>query len=295
MERVEVSDPTTSTFRKLYSLLAITVAFQCGFLGVHIFALQLTTEGLVRLGVTILITGVTALALGATILLVRMVTQSAASREDIASTRNELIGAAVAARERQRFARDLHDLISHGVSTIALKAEVAYRTATADTARARQELREIVRLSKEVMTDIRRISNSHRRMSLDAELESVVSTLTGLGVEVTADLSHEKLNPDTSTVLAIVLREGVTNLLRHGRGRRCEIRTRTLNSTVVMILANDCAPGTCGEAAADSSGLENLAARVAAVNGSFHAARSGDRFILGVEIPQEVFTGTPSK
>ncbi|MEU6714079.1 histidine kinase [Nonomuraea sp. NPDC046802] len=257
-------------------------------------ALQVTTHGPVRLGGTVLITGVTALALGSMILLIRTLAQSAANHSSVASTRSELIGAAVAARERQRFARDLHDLISHGVSTIALKAEVASRADAADTASARRELREIVRLSGEVLTDIRRISHRHRRMSLDAELESVVSTLTGLGVEVTADISHEKLNPDTSTVLAIVLREGVTNLLRHGRGRRCEIRTRSLNDTVMMILVNDCVPASSGDGAADGSGLENLAARVAAVNGRFHAARSGDRFILGVEIPQEVFTGMSS-
>ncbi|MBE8525364.1 two-component sensor histidine kinase [Amycolatopsis sp. H6(2020)] len=202
-----------------------------------------------------------------------------------------MVRAQTIAEERRRFSHDLHDLMGHGISTVVLKSELAAKVAESDPRRAKGELEDVIKVSRDLLTNVREVAHGHHRMSLDAELESVVSTMSSLGVEVDADISHDTLDADTSTVLAIVLREGVTNLLTHGRGRRCEIRTRTLNGKVVMILTNECVAGTEGKAC--GSGLESLADRVSAVNGRFHTARSGDRFILGVEIPQGVFS-TPS-
>ena len=290
MEGTADPDRTASALRRLRLLTAITVAMQCGFLGAPIVLLNFSTGGIVRTGGSALLIIFILLAFAVTVHLFRTLTRSVASRSDAESALREQISAAAVARERERFARDMHDLVGHGVSTIVLKGEMAYRAAATDPATARGALHEIVQLARKALTDIREISRSNRGLSLETELDSVVSTLTGLGIEVTADISHDDLTSDTSTVLAIVLREGTTNLLRHGRGRRCEIRTRTLNGTVIMILTNDCGPGDCPDLADGGSGLENLAARVAAVGGRFQAARSGDRFILGVEIPQDAFT-----
>ncbi|MER7131762.1 sensor histidine kinase [Streptosporangium saharense] len=294
MEEIARSDTSRRAFARLRSLAAVTVAAQCGFWGARILDASF--------GEDLLLGGVVALAIaGATgigFLTLRRLGDSLVRwrghRAALEAAKAELLCAAAIAQERERIARDLHDLLSHGISTITLKGELARRITPAESSRVREELSEIIEISRKALADVRELSHNHSRMSLQDELDSVRSTLSGLGIRVEADISPEPLDPDTGTVLAIVLREGVTNLLKHGTGRWCEIAVRSTDEAVTMVLANDCAPGSPWRPGRGGNGLANLAARVATVNGSFSATRSGGRFVLEVAIPLGTFSSGSS-
>ncbi|MBB4914304.1 sensor histidine kinase [Streptosporangium saharense] len=294
MEEIARSDTSRRASARLRSLAAVMIAAQCGFWGARVldasFGEDLLLGGLVALAVA----GATGIGFLTLRRLGDALVRWRGHRAALEAAKAELLCAAAIAQERERIARDLHDLLSHGISTITLKGELARRITPAESPRVREELSEIIEISRKALADVRELSHNHSRMSLRDELDSVRSTLSGLGIRVEADISPEPLDPDTGTVLAIVLREGVTNLLKHGTGRWCEIAVRSTDEAVTMVLANDCAPGSPWRPSRGGNGLANLAARVATVNGRFSAARSGGRFVLEVAIPQGTFSSGSS-
>ncbi|MFD4660275.1 sensor histidine kinase [Kitasatospora sp. NPDC058444] len=210
---------------------------------------------------------------------------------ELREARTELAELAVD-RERLRFARDLHDLLGSSLSVAALKCQLAERLAAEEPERARAEMAEVLALVRQAMADTRRLSNGDLRMSLAREARSAVSALRTAGIEVETDLDCEGLRPELEAVLATVLREAVTNLLRHSAARRCRIRVgRDEPGTVRLAVSNDGVPREAGDApgvAGDASlggcggrgteggrGIGNLAERLRAVGGRLTAERDG--------------------
>lgn len=161
----------------------------------------------------------------------------------------ELVGASHAARaeparmavarERMRFSRDLHDLLGYSLSSVVLKSELAGRLIRNDPGRAESEVAGVLGISRQALSDIRLVARSYREMSLAAEAESARTLLEAGGVEARLRLSCGELSPCANTVLATVLREGVANLLRHSRVRRCSIEVEERDSRVRLTLVND--------------------------------------------------------
>ncbi|MCD0486334.1 histidine kinase [Streptacidiphilus sp. ASG 303] len=176
------------------------------------------------------------------------------------------------AEERLRFARDLHDLMGFSLSTITLKCEFAYRLIPGAPARAQQEIAEILCTSRQALADIQAVAGGYHAISLAAEAEAARAVLDRAGVETTVRLDCGPLPAEVDTVLATVLREGVTNLLRHSRARRCVVTGERRDGTVRFTLANDGAPAESGPRDRDGgSGLHSLARRVRDVNGRLTA------------------------
>ncbi|MER7751169.1 histidine kinase [Kitasatospora sp. NPDC097643] len=196
-------------------------------------------------------------------------------------------------RERSRFARDLHDLLGYSLSTITLRSELTYRLVESQPERAREEISAVLDVSRQALADVRQVAHSYRDMSLAAEAASVRSVLDAAGIEADLEIACTDLPSPVSTVLASVLREGVTNILRHSRAQRCVISARTGKGFATLTMENDGAAPTgtgrrsCPAAAQDGgSGLANLATRLAAINGTITAGPvSGQRFRLVVEVP----------
>jgi two-component system sensor histidine kinase DesK len=187
--------------------------------------------------------------------------------------RAELARLAVA-RERQRFSRDLHDLLGYSLSSITLKSELAYRLAEGQAERARGELASILQISRQALSDLRTVASSYRDLCFTEEVSSVESMLLATGVDVSVEVSLPQLPPALDTVFATVLREGVTNMLRHSKVEHCCITGRVEAAVVRLELVND-GVGVEGERAPDpagSSGLGSLAQRLAAIGGSLTAA-----------------------
>jgi two-component system sensor histidine kinase DesK len=143
--------------------------------------------------------------------------------------------------EQLRFSRDLHDLLGYSLSAITLKNELIHRLIQVNPARAREEVDEVLVISRQALADVRRVARGYREMSLSSELTSAESLLAAAGVSVTVDTHDaiERLGPATSTVLATVLREGVTNLLRHSKASYCRISARIEDDLVHLTIVND--------------------------------------------------------
>ncbi len=204
----------------------------------------------------------------------RMTCELRGLREELARTE--------VTRERLRFARDLHDLFGYSLSVIVLKAGLAGRLLTVDRARAEREMAEGVAAAREALDDIRTVAYGYRRMSLAVDFESARSLLEAGGFEVRAHYTPVPMPPRVQTELAALLREGVTNILRHSRGDTCAIRIERKGNHVRMVLSNN---GARADAGSRGLGTESLAARVRVLRGWMDRRVVGDVHVLTTEIP----------
>ncbi|WP_083255139.1 sensor histidine kinase [Amycolatopsis orientalis] len=217
--------------------------------------------------------------------LIRLVTE-------LGETRKRLAEVAVA-EERLRFARDLHDLLGMSLSAIALKSELTSRIMDIDTTRASDELLEILGLTRQALTDVRSVASGYRELSLDQESRSAQAVLVAADVQVRLEVEHEDLPATVRTVLAVVLREGVTNVLRHSKVERCEIAVRRTCDGVALDIVNDgvgngrpAGSGKPVRVEAAGSGITNMSDRVAGLGGELTAGVEPDgRFRLRAVVP----------
>jgi two-component system sensor histidine kinase DesK len=204
------------------------------------------------------------------------------------AARTEMAKMAVAA-ERLRFARDLHDLLGYSLSAISLKCELTHRLVDKNPARAEEELTQIIEISRQALADVRSVASGYRELSLEEEAVSARSVLSAAEVEVRMDidLHQEALPARIRTVLATVLREGVTNILRHSKAERCEVVMRQHAHSVEIEIANDGVSQTPEKPNPDSgSGIQNLSNRVASLDGELTAGPGPDgRYRLRATIP----------
>jgi two-component system sensor histidine kinase DesK len=181
------------------------------------------------------------------------------------ATRGELAQLAVI-NERMRFSRDLHDLLGYSLSAITLKAELTRRLVASNPARARDELAEILDTARQALADVRAVASGYRNISLAKEASSVVALLSAAGIETQAEITCGALDERVDTVLATVLREAVTNMLRHSTARRCSIVAGVDGDQVRLLVANDGVPRSAASSRS-GGGLENLTMRVTAIGG----------------------------
>jgi two-component system sensor histidine kinase DesK len=185
--------------------------------------------------------------------------------------------------ERLRFSRDLHDLLGHSLSLIAVKSELAMRMAADDPARAREEMADVRRAARDALREVRTAVRGYRAVELDAELAGVRAVLEAAGVRCEAGVPPPELSPETRSVLAWVIREGATNVIKHSEARHCSITLALYGDSVVLEMSND-----GGRAARDApgSGLAGLSERVEILGGTLTAGRQGrDGFLLRAVVP----------
>ncbi|WP_328393774.1 histidine kinase [Streptomyces sp. NBC_00390] len=192
-------------------------------------------------------------------------------------------------QERLRFARDLHDLLGYSLSAITLRSELTLRLVDQHPARAREELATVLDISRQALADTRQVARSYRHMSFSTELASACSVFGAAGIDVEVDCGLSEVPDAVGTVLATVLREGITNVLRHSVVQRCRISVRKSGEeAVVLTVVND---GVAGDGDRPSShdggsGIGNLSARVCAVGGRLSAGIKEDGcFHLMAEVP----------
>ncbi|MGP3987947.1 sensor histidine kinase [Streptomyces sp. 3N207] len=199
--------------------------------------------------------------------------------------------------ERLRFARDLHDLLGYSLSAITLRSELAHRLVDADPPRAKEEVTHVLEISRQALSDVRAVARSYRNISLPVEISSTVSVFEAAGIEAEVDSTLENISETVGTVLATVLREGVTNILRHSKVRHCQITVRGGPDHAVLRLVNDGVqprpdpldPTTPQPDSDGGSGIGNLATRVAAIGGTLRADVHEDGcFHLEASIPAVV-------
>jgi two-component system, NarL family, sensor histidine kinase DesK len=171
--------------------------------------------------------------------------------------------------ERLRLARDLHDLLGHTLSMIALKSELAGRLVEQEPARAVQEIRDVERVARQALREVREAVAGYRQPALSSELEGAQHLLEAAGIEYQFEQTAGDLPPSIDAVLAWTVREGVTNVIRHSRARWCHIRITRENGTVRAEEINDGDIRGLAEStqARTGSGLAGLTERVKANGG----------------------------
>jgi len=205
-----------------------------------------------------------------------------ATADQPVATRVDLARAAVM-RERVRFARDLHDLVGHQLSAIALRCEVALRLLDRDLERARAEMGTMLTLIRQAVADARATAHGYREMSVAAELASAQSILKAAGIDCRVDLDGAVPTGAAGQALAGVIRECVTNVLRHSRARRCRIEMARRDRWLRLAISND---GASGPLQPTGIGLDNIHHRITSVGGwSTVQQRPDGWFQVVAEIP----------
>jgi two-component system, NarL family, sensor histidine kinase DesK len=209
---------------------------------------------------------------------------------ELHSAREELARQAVV-EERLRMARDLHDLLGHTLSLITLKSELAGRLLEKEPQTASQEVHEIERVARQALREVREAVAEYRKRTLHGELDGARQILAAAGIVFTVEDETQSLPPNTDAVLAWVVREGVTNVIRHSRAQHCLIRIRSTDEYVRVEVIND---GHTREEISKvqmGSGLSGLAERVAELGGRIETGASSSLNSIGYQLKVEIPIG----
>jgi len=180
--------------------------------------------------------------------------------------------------ERNRFARDLHDILGHSLTVITVKAELAQRLLDVDPSRAKSEIADLERLSRDALADIRRAVEGYRDLTLPGELARARAALSAAEITPQLPQSTEEVPTELRELFAWSVREGVTNVIRHSGAQRCEIR---LSPSSIEIRDD----GPCREPLSEGSGLTGLRERAAAVGAVVTTRTLSPGFCLEVARP----------
>jgi two-component system sensor histidine kinase DesK len=181
--------------------------------------------------------------------------QLAEARADLASLAAE--------NERFRIARDLHDLLGHSLTTIAVKAELAARLGPSEYDRAAREMADVEQLTRQALAEVRAAVASYREVTLAGELASGRQLLRAAGITPDFPRAVDDVDPAYRELFGWVVREGLTNIVRHSRASACAVR---LSRSAIEITDNG-----VGGAAPAGNGLTGLRERVTAAGGSIDA------------------------
>jgi two-component system sensor histidine kinase DesK len=197
--------------------------------------------------------------------------------------------------ERLRFARDLHDLLGHTLSLIALKSELAGRLIERAPERAQAELGDIERSARQALVDVRAAVAGYRQVTLASELEAARDLLAAADISCVirdADLTPP---PTIEAALAWATREGCANVVRHSRARSCAIALDVTDDCYTLLIEDDghgAVPAGVPTSPGDGNGLRGLAERVASLGGTLSAGpRSGGGYALRITLPAQAHGG----
>jgi two-component system sensor histidine kinase DesK len=183
--------------------------------------------------------------------------------------------------ERERIARDLHDVLGHTLSVVVLKSELAGKLIGSDAERARQEIGEVEQIARAALTEVRETIGGYRAEGLAAEIARARRTLDAAGVTLDCDAGDVGLEAAQESVLSLVLREAVTNILRHAGATRCRLGL-TADDRRTVLWVEDNGRGAMGR---EGNGIRGMRERVAALGGRLEIESSqGTR--LTAEIPR---------
>ncbi|MGY6517633.1 MAG: sensor histidine kinase [Lysobacteraceae bacterium] len=188
--------------------------------------------------------------------------------------------------ERERIGRDLHDLLGHTLSVVALKSELAGRLVDSDPAAARRHIGEVEAVARRALTEVREAVSGMKAPELQAELAAARLALESAGVALHADVAAVRLAPEQQKALAMALREAVTNIIRHADAGRVEVRLHEEDGEAVLSIRDD-GRGGAGES---GNGIRGMRERIEALGGRLRLespARAGTRVLLCLPGPGE--------
>lgn len=189
--------------------------------------------------------------------------------------------------ERERISRDLHDLLGHTLSLITIKAELAGKLFTRDSAACRQEIMDIEHTARHALSEVRAAVSGYRQSGFKHELESARICLAACEITLQTEVQNLSLPAIAENVLALALREAVTNIVRHARASQCSIALNLQNGLIVLRVQDN---GAALQHLADLSairrgnGLNGMQERVKALGGQL-ALRLENGLALELSLP----------
>jgi two-component system sensor histidine kinase DesK len=182
--------------------------------------------------------------------------------------------------ERERIARDLHDLLGHTLSVIVLKSELASRLSATQPERAAEEIRDVERISREALAQVRAAVRGYRSAGFDSELRQAREALEAAGITVEARVEQPQLSAIEESVFALALREAVTNVVRHAHATVCRLSLRRNGRFCELEIADNGQGGALEE----GSGLSGMRERVEALGGILERDGSNGT-LLRIRVP----------
>lgn len=183
--------------------------------------------------------------------------------------------------ERERIARDLHDVLGHTLSVIILKSELASKLADVDPLRASSEIKEVERISREALAQVRSTVRGYQAQSLQAEASHAVEVLRAAGVQVNCAFARTNIPAAHEGVLALALREAVTNVIRHAKATACELVLSQNNGSCRLEIKDN----GCGAMGTEGVGLSGMRLRVEALGGSLRReVNAGTRLLITLPV-----------
>ncbi|MCZ4519109.1 sensor histidine kinase [Rhodococcus ruber] len=194
------------------------------------------------------------------------ITQVFQRNHELAVARQQLADLAIVA-ERERMSRDVHDILGHSLTVITVKSELAGRLLEIDAARAAVEIAEVETLARQALADVRSTVGGMRQIDIGTELASARTALVAAAIDVELPADADVVPLRHRELFGWVLREAVTNVVRHSHAQHCRV---TLTSSSIAIVDDGRGPAedTCG-----GNGLRGLGERVSAAGGSLTVAR----------------------
>jgi two-component system, NarL family, sensor histidine kinase DesK len=203
---------------------------------------------------------------------------------ELHDARAELARSAVV-QERERFARDLHDLLGHSLSVIAIKAELARRLLPDRPDQATVEVAEVEQVARQALGEVRDAVSGYRQPTLNGELRGARMALLAAGIEADVERPAMALDPEVEAVLAWAVREGATNVIRHSGARHCTLKVSSSPEAAGVEVLDDGA-GSASANGRPGNGLAGLTERAESLRGGIEAGTlPGGGFRLAVSLP----------
>ncbi|MBV9119400.1 MAG: sensor histidine kinase [Chloroflexi bacterium] len=193
--------------------------------------------------------------------------------------------------ERERIARDLHDVLGQSLTVITLKSELAARLATSQPDRAAAEMADVESVSRRSLQQLRAVVGAYHSEGLRKELDGAAAALSTAGITCDYLTIPDSVSPLIDGVLALVLREAITNVIRHSRAGHCEVTVETAAGWTTLVVADD---GQGIDGAGEGIGLRSMRERVAALGGELQvqSAATGTRVLAHIPL---TFASQPAR
>ncbi|HEY6465836.1 MAG TPA: sensor histidine kinase [Candidatus Acidoferrales bacterium] len=192
--------------------------------------------------------------------------------------------------ERERIARDLHDLLGHTLTAITVKLDLARRLLSQDSDRARNEIVEAEQTARNALTEVREAVSGYRGEGFDAEISRARRSLLSADVKLSTALESVSLSSSQVNVLCLAVREAVTNIVRHAQATACHVALSEKEGTICFTVEDNGVGGQIHE----GNGLHGMRERVQSVAGAVgltSSANGGTR--LELTLPLE--KGSPAQ
>lgn len=193
--------------------------------------------------------------------------------------------------ERERIARDMHDILGHTLSVIALKSELARKLIGRDANAAAEEIRIVEKTARDALRQVREVITGYRSAGLVFELDSARKVLNDAGVSLLSEGELFQFPPAIENVLSLAIREAVTNIIRHAKAHHCHIRFVADANTLNCEISDD---GIGYHSLSMGNGLRGMSERLRALEGNLHLQDNAPGLKLILSIPLDLTLSGPT-